>query len=235
MSEYILCLGILVDILGLLSLGPDLAVRHMRTLQQLLRLHGDMFGMLYPGAAKPKFHAQFHIVDNVQWLGKLLSCFVTERKHRVSKASALHVFRNMEHTVIADVVNRLCEQMTDSATMFVETYLVKPWSFVSDGTSYSYAQSANLACGEIRNGDIIWLRTRNVCRVKDFWQHSPSAEDMHVRAEVLQKVNANNAHEYSETSDEVVFFEVDSIIDACIWHRVGPDRIHVLMPYAAKC
>ena len=54
---------------------------------------------------KPKGHHQFHIIDGMLWVGKLLSCFVTERKHKMIKRCALYIFRNLEHTVLRDVVN----------------------------------------------------------------------------------------------------------------------------------
>ena len=85
LSEHILCLTILAKILGLFKLGSEKSVPHLETLARLIRMHAELFVELYPEAAKPKFHAQFHIYENIVWLGKLLSCFVTERKHKITK------------------------------------------------------------------------------------------------------------------------------------------------------
>ena len=59
---------------------------------------------------KPKLHHMHHVVDGMEGLGKLLSCFVCERKHKTVKYAAPHVFRHIEHTVLAHVINRQCHQ-----------------------------------------------------------------------------------------------------------------------------
>ena len=41
-----------------------------------------MGARLYHHAIKPKYHHVFHVIDHLRQTGRLLSCFVTERKHR---------------------------------------------------------------------------------------------------------------------------------------------------------
>ena len=55
-----------------------------------------------------------HIPDNMRAIGNLLSCFVTERKHRSIKAAALHSFRHVEHTIAIDIVNRFVSARTST-------------------------------------------------------------------------------------------------------------------------
>ena len=72
-ADHLLCLRILRDIIGILSLGADDAVPHVGKLREYLHLHAKLFRKLYPLAAKPKFHHLLHLVDNIEFLGKLLS------------------------------------------------------------------------------------------------------------------------------------------------------------------
>eukprot|EP00959_Pyramimonas_sp_CCMP1952_P397427 8327534-Pyramimonas_sp.AAC.1 len=65
-----------------------------------------MFTRLYPAATKPKFHQALHLPENMRCVGKLLSCFVTERKHRIAKRCALYVFRHIDNTVIKYILSR---------------------------------------------------------------------------------------------------------------------------------
>ena len=88
MADQALCFTMLNDIIGLLCLGPERSMHHVSRLKQLLQMHGELFVALYPGATIPKFHHAFHIPENMMCVGKLLSCFVTERKHRISKSAA---------------------------------------------------------------------------------------------------------------------------------------------------
>ena len=45
-------------------------------------------------------HAFFeHAISDAIRVGKVLSCFVTERKHRATKRAALFVFRSIDNTV----------------------------------------------------------------------------------------------------------------------------------------
>eukprot|EP00959_Pyramimonas_sp_CCMP1952_P356450 7464701-Pyramimonas_sp.AAC.1 len=60
-------------------------MEYVDVLNGLLRVHGETFTRLFPAAAKPKFHPALHLPENMMHLGKLLSCFVTERKHNNAK------------------------------------------------------------------------------------------------------------------------------------------------------
>ena len=57
----------------LVKRGPSNAMQHVQRLRQLIREHAELFTTLYAGHEKPKFHHLFHIVDNMLFLGKLLS------------------------------------------------------------------------------------------------------------------------------------------------------------------
>ena len=80
-------------------------MEYVETLRFLIKEHMDAMVDLYGEYIKPKGHHMCHIPDGMEWLGKLLSCFSTERKHKMIKRAALYIFRHMEHTVLTDIVN----------------------------------------------------------------------------------------------------------------------------------
>ena len=78
-------------ILGVLSTGPEEAPKHKDKLRLLIVEFHKLFARLST-SLKPKLHHFHHIIDGIEWLGKSLSCFVTERKHKIVKDNALWVF-----------------------------------------------------------------------------------------------------------------------------------------------
>ena len=92
-----------------------------------------------------------HIVDGMLYVGKLLSCFVTERKHKCVKDIALHVFRNFDHTVIHDVVNQQMEQLIHGVDIYKDNFLALPSVLASSYVRHS--TSAVFRCGELTRGD----------------------------------------------------------------------------------
>ena len=96
-------------VVGICFMGSDDAVEHSVLLQELIGRYIGLFVKLYPKSAVPKLHQLMHLIDNIAYLRKLLSCFVTERKHRATKRAALFVFRHIDNTVIKDCDENNCE------------------------------------------------------------------------------------------------------------------------------
>ena len=234
MDENILCFTMLFDIIGILCLGSEDAMLHTDKLRRLVELHAALFVALYPDAVKPKFHHLFHLVDNMLFLGKLLSCFVTERRHRSVKKAALHVFRYMEHTVLADLINRMCEQFSDSATsLFLETYLVNPRSFAFPQGTFNRSSCAILRCGEINAGDIVWLTSGIVGKATYFWQQQSVDDQMIVQIDAYNPSDASGCR-FTEANSYTHFASANTIVDACIWIRVEHGLLRVIVPFGAK-
>ena len=62
------------------------------------------------------------------------SDIVTERKHRMTKKIALHVFRSIDNVVVNGMLNRLCLAITDpSSSLFREKYQVDARRVVLNG------------------------------------------------------------------------------------------------------
>ena len=66
-------------IIGILRMGPEDAMEHVGKLRILIQQHLETYLALYDNHCKPKVHHLFHVPDGMEWVGKLLSCFVTER------------------------------------------------------------------------------------------------------------------------------------------------------------
>ena len=235
-ADHLLCLRILRDIIGILSLGADDAVPHVGKLREYLHLHAKLFRKLYPLAAKPKFHHLLHLVDNIEFLGKLLSCFVTERKHRQSKKSALHVFRHMEHTVLADMVNKFCGAMT-SGKLFRRMALIDPrpqYLPHSVGLQLMRATAALLPCGQIAAGDIVYLTNHVVGRVAGFWGEDGDPDNITVEIHAFARESADCPNIVRERSASTIYEVAESIIDACVWLYKDEGLIQVIEPFAAR-
>ena len=161
-----------------------------------------------------------------------MSCFVTERKHRSSKKSALHVFRYMEHTVLADQINQFCMAMSTDA-LFSRASLIGPKQHsVHEENIFFNSKSALLSCGEIIAGDIVYLTDRSIGRVERFWQKHVS-NDIVVELQALPS-NPVNPNVVNDTSNITIFETAEAIIDACPWVRASANTLRVLEPFASR-
>ena len=97
MVDVVECFQLLHWICGLMKVGPSRSMQHVNKLEELIQAYHAAFGRLFR-SFKPKIHHLHHVIDSMRWVGKLLSCFVTERKHRSVKDAALHVFRHRTHS-----------------------------------------------------------------------------------------------------------------------------------------
>ena len=53
---------------------------------------------------------------------------VTERKHRLVKSAALFVFRSLEHTTLAHILNDQCEQVIEGHSLFQKRFFISSFS-----------------------------------------------------------------------------------------------------------
>ena len=217
-------LRLLYMILGTLASGPDEAPHHCDILRQnmsaLHALHSKLSGHF-----KPKIHYMHHIVDGIQWLGKLVSCFVCERKHRHIKDSALHVFRHLEHTVLHDVVNKQCQQLIEGVELFKEQFLVNPRD-VRDVSNLRRSTRAVLKIGGLYVGDVVYMRESRCGCVKNFYELGGS---LFVHLSLYQSV-AGAPDVFDERLSEDAFVDTHEIVDACTWFYQSPSTVKVAVP-----
>jgi len=224
--DHMQCFWRLRMIVGILQLGPSNAMQHVQRLRQLIREHAELFTTLYAGHEKPKFHHLFHIVDNMLFLGKLLSCFVTERKHRTTKRCALFVFRCIESVVIKDMTSRQCEQIrSESESIFAETYMVRSKPYNIAGSIIHRALGAVLPCGSLHAGDFVWLNTNVVALVISFWRVE-RAKHISLQVETYRCLN-DRATQW-RTESNTIFVGSECVVSALIYSRTDESTLFVI-------
>ena len=211
-------------VVGTLASGPEEAPHYWRQLRKLLKEFHELHESLSEDL-KPKLHQMHHVVDGMLWLGKLLSCFVCERKHRVVKDSALHVFRHIEHTVIHDVVNKQCEQLMSGIDLFKETVLVDPRVF--DGIpSLRRSLKAVMPMGVMHTNDVIWMEGGRCGRIKMFYEFH---EEFLLHVAIYSNAGRDPAA-FDERQSTDAFIDVREVVDACTWFYQQPSIIKVAVP-----
>ena len=222
LEDILRCFTLLYWILGLLGTGAEVPTRYVSKVEEFLEEFHEIFALV-SRSLKPKLHHMRHIVDGILWLGKSLSCFVTERKHRSIKAAALHVFRHIEHTVLADVINKQCEQMVEGMDLFKERFLVDARE-VQSGLMRS--RHAVLACGSLQRNDVVWLKDSKCGRINTFYECDSSIiVDIDLFANVDGNIRLLDENRHSQS-----FVDAGSIVDACIWYYDRPGVLKVCVP-----
>ena len=155
---------VLAALIDHLTLGAEAAMAKIDTIEALVSSHHNLFARCYLSHLKPKAHNMLHLTQNMMHIGRLMSCFVTERKHRSVKAAALHTFRHMEKTVLQDLCNRTVEQMRADDCLYKESYLIGGKS-VAGNDNVRTSLRANLVCGQITATDIVRLKSEEFARV----------------------------------------------------------------------
>ena len=224
LADVVRCVFLLHMIVGVLSTGPDDAPHHTNTLERLMSEFHALFTNM-SDSLKPKLHHMHHIVDGIRWLGKALSCFVTERKHRTVKDSALHVFRHIEHTVLADIVNKQCKQMIEGMNLFLQQFLVEPGELVGLA-GVLRSRTAMLRCGTVRRCDIVWLSDATCGRVNCFYE---VGGQIFSHLSMFESIESNPAM-FDECRQRETFCDARSIVDACTWYYDSPSIIKIVIP-----
>ena len=229
MHDHIKCYQLLVDIVGLLTSGADYAVQHMDLLATLIKEHHDLYKELYPECAiKPKWHHMIHLPSLYKRLNKVISCFVTERKHKAVKGAALFVFRHLEHTVLASVINEQCEQVKAGHSLFLKEFLMHPSDIDVLGVRLKRSSRALLECGMLACGDVVYILGGVLGRLECFWQFGE-----HITALISKCKPLQTAGHYRD-SDGCDFVSIDSIVDAVSYRLLEDGSFRVLLPFKAR-
>ena len=211
-------------ILGVLSTGPEEAPLRVGRLRKLTVEFHRLFALL-SNSLKPKLHHFHHIFDGIDWLGKCLSCFVTERKHRCVKDSALHVFRHLEHTVLADIVNKQCHQFANGVDLFSEHFLHNPKP-IAGAENISRSDDAVLHCGHVHRHDICWFQDATCGRAHCFYEL-----DSTILIDVFILSNlADEPSMLDETRQTRTIIPARRLVDACCWFYDRPGVIKIIIP-----
>ena len=227
-EPHIECWLLLVDILGFLTCGSTHAMQNIDLLVDSIAKHHKLYDELYPSTIKPKWHHMLHLPSQYAAMKKIISCFVTERKHRSLKRAALYVFRYLEHTSLADLVTQQCEQILDGRSLFQREFLVHPSTIEVRGQSIQRASAACLECGNIHARDIVYVKGGQLARVTGFWQYEAGLlTDQCTESEKVGE------HTYRDSA-AVVFVASHTIIGAVAYRGKDDGELRVLLPFIAR-
>ena len=231
-DDHIKCFQHLATIIAILALGPANAMDHLPRLAHEILAHAALYVRLYAKSVKPKFHMSFHLIFDARRIGRFLSTFVTERKHRLTKKAALHVFRYIEKTVLRDLVNRQCQTVANGySSLFRPRYMVTPKIVTLGGTDMIFAREVATHCGNLKIGDMVYLRRGGICKITAFWAGSLDADVLiatcveYARITPVLVTTANSS---------VCFEDVSDIVDAVAWAVYDTNVLHVIQPFAAS-
>ena len=155
--EVTQCIGYLRRIVGLLQLVAEKSMGYIDKLRDLISKHHVLYSRIYPSeAVKSKFHQIFHIWENMVWAGRLLSCFVTERKHRTLKGPWFTCFGTSTSntlfwlTSLVDIrsvsttfVPKHCSS-THVMSMCLGPTTLRPWRHICSAVRYANQISSSL-------------------------------------------------------------------------------------------
>lgn len=248
LDRHIECFKCLHLMLALFRSGPECAAQNVDNITAIIDRHADLFGRLYKSRIKPKYHHLFHIPDHAIHLGKLLSCFVTERKHRSVKSQASHTFGNFERSLLIETVGRNLDAFKDDSIFTRESLLQpKPVEFDNDqvaalirlrsGVSGKcfVATHARLITGQISRGELV-MKTGNVLGEL----HLCLSCEIDGRPSILLLLRLHRHVEgdkYSKIADEFCMVESGDVWGAVMWcvdgefiRVVPPPLAYVLQP-----
>jgi hypothetical protein len=220
MLEHCRCYKLLAHILAICTCGPRGGAQRSRELGQSIIEHHTLYRKLYPEFIKPKFHHLLHLEENIDQIGLLLSCFVTERKHKSVKRAAYWTFSKYEHTLIADIVHRDIDRFRKD-DLYLSERLVDPLEFAGYRTSLT----VQLPCGEIHAGDLIAYRGKHVVQVHRLWC-MPDNTDIVVQGQSLIATEIDNRW---RKGGDVFIAPASGVVQALAWAPHG-DWLRIVTP-----
>ena len=223
LRKHVRCFTLLDKLIKLLSLGGSGSMAHIVLIQDTLREHGHRYSELYVDHIKPKFHHLYHVQDGMRAAGKLMSCWVTERRHRSTKMFANHTFRHYEATLTMDAFNRMIV-FAEEGTMYKREAIQSPKELVQGGHRVCHGAACNLVCGLVSKDDVVMLDDRRVGFVESF--ASTNDDPVNCLVKIHPPVSANR---YAPTSSGLAVAPASTILGACIWAK-GEESILVLPP-----
>ena len=232
-DEHVRCFILMYEIIEITRLGCYDAVPFADYMKRAILEHHALFKKLYgetfDNAVKPKFHHLLHIPEDMLFHLILLSCWVTERKHKDVKSAAKHVFNRVEHTATVDLVNRQTHRFVTADNLFSAQYLVSPQPARHPQPGF-VSVAAVLRCGQVRKGDLVYMRDNRVGQVLSF---AEAHEQKLVAVGMLRPCGVDRWC----TMDEmpvVEIYDCDEIVAPLIWYSPSADVIRIITPMVVR-
>jgi hypothetical protein len=218
LTDHIACFGWLYEIITICRLG----IGGINGLRHAVFEHANLYKRLYDiEHIKIKWHHLMHLPDDLQRIGRMVACFVTERKHLDVRECSDNVFRHIEHTVVHDILNNLHQNYMGNSSNFMPKFLLDPEDVVSGGEQYFRSYSATFECGTLHRNDIVILRDRSVAQALEFWQRPDG--DFAVRVQSFVPLDSNTWQRCIDSE----FVAANDIVEAVPYYvpRQGQVRI----------
>lgn len=226
LAEHIECFRLLDKMLKLFSLGRDAARTHRELIRRTLHEHGRLYSKLFRDVVKPKFHHMYHLLDHLDDLGFLLNCFVTERKHRSTKAVANHMFRNYEIGLTRDMLN-IQVQKVELGELFDAEFLVRPQPLqIVPGFSnddFNVSTQVQLRCGLVSKGDLIITMSSSVGFVERIVQNISDGSLWLI----IGMCSSVAKGKFSIDDRCIVAVESDQVVEALSWYYADGAIVHL--------
>ena len=218
--DNVRCYSLLVRILQICTMGARRGASFVDELRRCIDEHHALYKRLYPNAIKPKWHHMLHTPEDVTDIGLLLSCFVTERKHKTVKRAAVWTFRHYDHTVIADVVYRELQNLRSSTFLFSKESLVSPAAVHGMEAS----NTASFVFGEVCKGDLLACRGGRIIEAQKCWCQSNS-----IVAQGQPLIATGRCTHWRKATSGIVFVPSNDLVAVVAW-APQRDELRISLP-----
>jgi hypothetical protein len=220
LPDHARCFGLLVAIVEVLKQGPSAAARQHNELKQMIVQHHEIFIRVYgSNEVKPKWHHMIHLGDGGR---SIMSCFVTERKHKSVKRAGTWCFNEYEKPVLRSLLAQQSAALGQKELYQTEC-IINASTINIDGLQIRRSTAAHLKCGEVRRGDVVVLTGCRVGEVVSFIMLDQLMVQMHVCSPTSDAKEwcRGLVHEFAHSAD---------IMCPVPWADRGHGRIRIVPP-----
>ena len=173
---------------------------------------------------KVKWHHLLHLPDDLRRLGKLLSCFPMERKHKEIKVHMVNNYKSLEHTTVCSYLNATIQAIINGDTQFkTDDHLLEP----VDGQS---SRAVLVQYGTVHKGDLVVFTLddghRGLGEVKGFLQISDSPLLAHILA--FTPCRRTGQRWWSTRGSQETLIDGRQVIGAVPYRFASDDRIRII-------
>jgi hypothetical protein len=220
--EHIRCFVLLYKITFLIQSGPATVMQYVDVLDRLIYQHHVLWVKLYAQhTIKPKWHHTLHLTKDARKVGKMLTCFVTERKHIDTKAAAVWVFSHVEHSVSTAMINRQIHACTQC------DHLYMPCTMMNATSTGEYTMSREVASpvGRLHVSDIVFVEGAGAGRLEQFYGRGTE-----IVAVVSMFTPTGDPCKWLTAVTGVKFIEISKIVSALSYYPESGGVIIIVLP-----